>query len=193
MPRDVIWELFWLLEWRGIGADYVYHRPQAYDKEWLSRDPERPRLVYKLSGLSKLGAKTTLVVSAGYDLERTRQLRRFFEPEITLIGLQAVEGDGQNDKQMVRCREYFRAAPRVHLFELNAYGEDHGQAAIEASLAKYSGSNNIIMSSLGPKLSAIAMYRIQKARPEIALAYAPSREFNREYSKGTGAVYHGRL
>lgn len=193
MPRDVVWSLFWLLEWRGIGAEYVYHRPLAYDKDWLSRDPERPRLVYKLSGLSRLGAKTTLVVLAGYDPERAGQLMQFFEPEVTLIGLQMAEADSQNDNRMALYRKRFRAMPGVHMFELNAYAKDHGEAVIEASIAKYLESNNIIMSSLGPKLSAIALYRIQKTHPVIALAYAPSREFNRHYSRGMGAVYHGDL
>ena len=193
MPRDVVWSLFWLLEWRGIAAEYVYHRPLAYDKGWLSRDPERPRLVYKLSGLSRLGAKTTLVVLAGYDPERAEQLMQVFEPEVTLIGLQTVEADGQNDDRMALYRKRFRGMPDVHMFELNAYANDHGEAVIETNITEYLQSNNIIMSSLGPKLSAIALYRIQKKHPEIALAYAPSREFNQNYSRGMGAVYRGVL
>ena len=49
------------------------------------------------------------------------------------------------------------------------------------------------MSSLGPKLSAVALYQIHKLHPSTALAYAPSQEYNREYSTGLGETFYGQV
>jgi len=46
---------------------------------WLSRDPGKPRFVFKMSGLTKLGQPTALVILTGFDVQRTEQLIRFFE------------------------------------------------------------------------------------------------------------------
>ena len=189
MPREIIWTMFWLLDLRQTIIHYVYHRPQDYG-EWLSRDPQRPRLVYKMSGLSKLGARTILMVLAGYDVDRVRQLKLFFEPAITLLGVQ------EPDRDTARMEEHakrFGSDPTVELFKLNAFAEDHGQSAVEAQVKPHIASHNVIMSSLGPKLSAVSLYRIHRMYPEIGLAYAPSREFNKEYSTGIGEAIKGIL
>ena len=49
------------------------------------------------------------------------------------------------------------------------------------------------MSSLGPKPSAIALYRLKKKYPQTSLAYTPSNEFNRDYSYGIGEKCTGQL
>ena len=189
MPREVIWTLFWLLDLRQTVIHYVYHRPQDYG-EWLSRDPQRPRLVYKMSGLSKLGARTVLMVLAGYDVDRVQQLRLFFEPAVTLLGLQEPDRDTARMEQHVKR---FGSDSTVKLFKLNAFAKDHGQSAIEVQVEPYIDSHNVIMSSLGPKLSAVSLYRIHQRHPEIGLVYAPAREFNEEYSTGIGEAIKGIL
>ena len=83
MPREMIWVLFWFLDLYQCQIGYIYHRPLRYG-DWLSRDPQRPRLVYKMSGLSSLRARTALLILAGYDIERTQQLIKFYELSITL-------------------------------------------------------------------------------------------------------------
>ena len=70
---------------------------------------------------------------------------------------------------------------------------DHGQAVILEQIRPYLDSHNIVMSSLGPKLSAVALYRIQREHPQIGLAYAPSREFNKDYSSGISDAITGIL
>src|SRR5271166_2167201 len=88
MPRDIIWQVFAFADYMKCALNYVYHTPGEYNKEWLSRDPECPRLVYKLSGESEFGRPTTLIVLTGYDVRRTDQLIRFYEPRTTLLGIQ---------------------------------------------------------------------------------------------------------
>lgn len=193
MPRDIIWMVLWFLDYAGAKTSYVYHRPREYSREWLSRDPRKPRLVYKLSGTPRLGAKTALLVLAGYDVERTAQLMRHYEPSITLLGLQAPGDDDDNDRRMKQHRERFESDKSVKIFEVDAYARDHGQSVLWAQIADLPDTHNVIMSSLGPKPTAIAMYRIHREDPRIGLSYAPSREFNKEYSSGIGQAIKGDL
>ncbi len=192
MPREMIWWTFWLCDLQGAIVHYVYHRPEAYG-EWLSRDPQCPRLVYRMSGLANLGRRTALVILAGYDVERCQQLINFFEPSVTRIGLQQNSVDPMNSDQMAQHREGFPDSTSVSFFDTNAYGADHGESAITSAIADVCQTHNVILSSLGPKLSAVALYRMQRGDPALALAYAPSKEFNEDYSRGIGEGLDGYL
>lgn len=193
MPREIMWSVFWLSECRHADVDYCYHRPLRYSADWLTRDPQRPRLVFKLSGMAQLGARTALIVVAGYDVERVAQLITFYEPALTLVGLQVANENEDNTKRMEEHRSRFGTKPRVRFFDIDCYAEDGGQSALEHECQFVTGKHNLLMSSLGPKMSAVAMYRLQRKVPEIGLVYAPSREFNRQYSEGLLRTYFGSL
>ena len=49
------------------------------------------------------------------------------------------------------------------------------------------------MTSLGPKLSAIALYLLHRKYAGTSLVYAPSNEFNKDYSNGLGEAVTGML
>jgi hypothetical protein len=193
MPRETIWTVFDLLVDREAPIEYVYHKPAEYNKEWLSRDPGKPRLVYKLGGLAKLGVPTRLVVLSGYDLDRVKQLIAFFEPEVTLLGVQI---GSQFDNIALNIKKHykeFETRPEVKIFDVDAYSEDHGYEVIQKQIDDQVGSSNVLMSSLGPKLSAVALYRLHRTYPETGLVYAPSMEFNPEYSDGIGETLVRKL
>jgi uncharacterized protein YggU (UPF0235/DUF167 family) len=193
MPRDIIWTVLWMLDGNAATVDYAYHKPGAYDAEWLSRDPQRPRLVYKLSGELRLGIPTTLIVVTGFDADRVTQLMTFFEPMRTLLGLQTGE---QFDNERLNTEKHKKLAVErsdVELFDIDAYAQDLGYSTLEALVRVHTATSNVIMSSLGPKLSAITLYRIHKVYPETAIAYAPSRQFNPNYSRGIAETVSGSL
>ncbi len=52
---------------------------------------------------------------------------------------------------------------------------------------------NVIMSSLGPKLTAITLYKLHRENEARGLVYAPSNEFSLEYSSGIGPCFEGTL
>ena len=126
-------------------------------------------------------------------MERTQQLITFYEPSVALIGLQKDSVDPMNAEQMKRHREKFGENSRVRFFETDAYADDQGQRDIEGAISEVREAHNVILSSLGPKLSAVAMYRMQRTDPRLALAYAPSKEFSRDYSIGIGEMLEGTL
>lgn len=192
MPREVIWQVFWLLACNSTGIEYVYHRPEGYG-EWLSRDPRRPRLVYKMSGISSLGTRTALVVTAGYDIDRVRQLIEFYEPSVVCLALQQDSVDPQNHDIMGRYRAEFSGLDTVQMFEIDAYRNGHGESELAGRVSELCADFNVICASLGPKLSAISLFKLHWGMEDVGLIYLPSNEFNLHYSHGIGDAIEGRL
>jgi hypothetical protein len=196
MPRNTIWLSLFFLQSNSCRIHYVYNRPETYNQEWLSRDPQRPRLVFKLSGEMALGRRTALVILTGFDVERTRQLIRFYEPRTVLLGYQTGEQYGNQAKNVAQHREGLREEYKelgIQEFFVNAYEYGHGIEEVRKQVQRYREEYNIIMSSLGPKPSAIALYRVQREFRECGLSYAPSGDFNRDYSYGIGKSIGGTI
>lgn len=185
MPRNIIWSCLWSLDKAGIQPKYSYDRPVRYSDDWLSRDPCLPRLMFKMSGIFTLGRKTALLLLSGYDVEKVEYLIRVFEPSQTLIGFQSQgQADDQNDEHVAKVKERLASLNSVNFFEVDAYSEDCGQEAVADAIETLGEEYNIIASSLGPKLSAIALYRLQSINENVGLAYSTSKEYNPDYSFG---------
>jgi hypothetical protein len=196
MPRDVIWSVFFHLRNAGASIEYVYHRPLSYSKDWLSRDPGKPRLLFKMSGVVRFDRQTALVLTTGYDSERTQQLIRYFEPQRVALFLQTgrqFANEEQNVASHQKLLEEERREYKLDAALIDAYSLDHGEERMARWVVPHLADYNIILSSLGPKLSAVAMFHLHARHPEIALCYAPSNEFNPEYSEGIGETVTGRL
>ena len=196
MPREIIWYVLWMIEQNNVIALYVYHSPRKYGDDWLSRDPRAPRLVYKLSGIAKPSAKTALLVTVGFDPPRAERLIRRYEPAKLIIGVQSSSRFPRNDEMMEVYHETINKYDKEYdckIFELDAFVEDRGMAAIQEVLEPLGSSYNIIMGSLGPKLTAITLYQLQRQREEIGLVYAPSNQFNQDYSSGIGDCFEGTV
>jgi hypothetical protein len=200
MPRETIWVIFHFLMALPADVYYVYHEPGFYASDWVSKDPGKPRLVYQMSGEAELGKKAVLLVATGFDWNRTAQLMWTFEPDVTLLALQ--EGDQfENQSLNVKMHEDLTSnlgdsvdsRYDIKLFGINAYEEDRGRAALLKAIQPYLNDSTIIMSSLGPKLSAVALFEIQKAHAGTGLVYAPAGLYNRDYSKDIGSSHYGHL
>lgn len=193
MPREIIWYVLWLIEQKAIAARYIYHSPKSYGDDWLSREPRAPRLVYKLSGIAMPAAKTVLLATVGFDLQRVKRLISWCEPARIMIGVQTESRFKRNNKTMEDYRETLEKEYDCEIFELDAYAKDRGMKAIQEALEQLDSSYNVIMSSLGPKLTAVPLFKLQRQRPERGLVYAPSNQFNEDYSKGIGPCFEGVL
>lgn len=195
MPREVIWWVFAALEDAGGAISYVYHRPGEYASGWVTRDTERPRLVYQRSGISDFSKETCLLIISGFDADRAIQLIQFFEPKKILFGLQTGHQYQNQTSNVERNVAAIGKPSNLHLqqFEIDAYSTDHGLQAMEYAIADSVSEFNIVAASLGPKLSAVALHQLARRNEDLALAYAATRQINPEYSRGIGDAVFGRL
>lgn len=195
MARETMWNAMLLLSENGVGGRYVYSRPARYG-EWVSRDPRRPRLALKLGGEMEFGKRTMLVIVTGFDWERTSQLIRTFDPKVVRLAMQEGSQFGNATRNRRAHEEHFRGERMrrsVEMVDIDAYRGDHGFEMIRAIVEEFAGRYNILMASLGPKPSAIALYRVQRLLPSTGLVYSPANEYSQDYSMGVGNVIVGSL
>ena len=189
MPREMIWSALFWLQASCADVHYVYNRPRSYGAGWLARDPEDPRLMFKLSGDLKLGRPTALLAATGYDVDRCLQAIEFYEPAQVLLATQ--RGD-QYDNLRRNVAATVRNFPHEHI-EIDAYSSDHGYGVLRQGVEKLALEHNVILCSFGPKLSGIALFKLQREYAETALAYIGCKEYNIHYSSGLGDPVEGVL
>lgn len=192
MPRETLWSICHVFESYRINVQYTYHRPDKYG-DWLSRDPGKPRILYKQAGIQYLGRPIALVVQTGYDVERVKQLERFFEPDKVLLGLQTGDQFGNFEQNRKKHENAFSTRRDIELFDVDGFSLESTYQGFRKRITPLLDNYNIILSSLGPKVGALALYKIKQDYPDVALCYAPSNEFNREYSSGVGDGICGTL
>lgn len=195
MSRNLIWALMFFLKERVGKVDIVYHQPNKYSNEWLSRDAELPRLLYKHSGIVSIEKKTLLVIITGFDVERTKQLVYFYNPSKVVLLIQKPNrlDDSERNTAELHSDECIKMGVKTDVELIDCYGEDWGYEETEKVIAENLGNYNIVVSSLGPKLSAISVYRTFLNHPEIALTYIPCREYNENYCEGIGDSYKSEI
>lgn len=195
MSRNLIWALLFFIKERVTSVDVIYHQPLKYSADWLSRDAELPRLLFKHSGIVSIEKNTLLVIVTGFDLERTKQLVYFYNPSKVVLLIQKpnrLDDENRNTFEL-HSDECRKIGLKAEVEVIDCYGEDWGYAVIEKVVSDYLSNYNIILSSLGPKLSAVSVYRIYLKHPEIALTYIPCKEYNVNYCEGIGGAFKQRL
>ncbi|MDB5278434.1 MAG: hypothetical protein JWR61_3389 [Ferruginibacter sp.] len=201
MTREAIWLCLYNCKINGCQANYIYYTPNDYSGDWISRDPGKPRLLYKMSGIAKLGAPTLLLVTTGFDLERLDSLIYCFEPKLTMVFLPNSNNE-RNRENSKRCKDLLKRKYNIELFyEYSPYDTEASfklileklQQAENGGTDSYLDTHNIIFNSLGAKTSAITLFNIWLKYPQVALSYIPSKEYNKEYSTGIGESYRGKI
>lgn len=180
-PRDIIWLLLHHLQSRSIHAQFSYYRALGYG-DWLSRDARPPRLVMKRSGIMYPDLPTCLLILSGYDYHRLGQLIRKFEPRKVILGIQTGTQLGNKERN--------KPTPNGHVEDTTQFGLDCFDArpevaeAILSQIGPLMSDYNIIAASLGPKPSALTLFRLTNIAPQIGLVYNPAAEYNQNYSHG---------
>lgn len=194
MPRDTIWTVCYFLNNQGFSEiNYVYFKAESYSKSWLSRDPGKPRLLYKMSGISQIGLPTLLIVFPGVDFQRVLNLINYFEPQKIIAGLHSGNLHLRNEKVVQDYLKVVNAKGHYEEFLFDSFNLNTGFELVESYVRKYKRDFNILISSLGPKTSALIAYEIIRTNPEVGLCYIPCKEYNAEYSKGTNGKITGTL
>lgn len=192
MPRDIIWTLLFAFNQCNNHVNIRYYQPESYDGNWLSKEPFSPRLLLKHSGLIELGKQTCVVIITGFDLDRTKLIVSKFEPQKVILCSQTGSqhnNETRNSKSIHEkvCRDI--GITDVEHEEIDSYADDFGQKAISRIIERLTPTYNVILTSLGPKPSAVAAYLTYIEYPMIALCYVPCREYNKDYSKGIRQLY----
>ena len=191
MPREIIWYIFLFLKQKKANVEFIYHKPVSYGS-WLTEDTDIPRFPLKLSGLSDISKKTFLLIVTGYDPDRAEQICNYFEPDKVCFAIQSgkqFDNISLNLKAHKALIEEFDALT----IDINCYGNDWGEEQLSKIIKEYVSTHNLILASLGPKPSAVALFRLAVKYPEVALCYAPSKKFNMHYSSGCGDSYRGAV
>jgi hypothetical protein len=181
--RELIWYLIYFVEPEVKSLDIIYHKPEKYNHEWLTRDPVIPRLLFRHSGISSNDRKTALIVLTGYDGGRTKQLINYYEPYTTFLFIQP-----DNEERNSKIHESFAENFNVVIDLIDNYKEEDCYSTLKKCITSNIDNYNFIVTSLGPKIGAIQLYKLVKEFPSLALCYAPSNEYNLEYSTGIGEV-----
>ncbi len=201
MTRESIWLSLYNCRLNKCVTDYVYYKPKEYSGDWLSRDPGKPRLLYKMSGIAQLGSPTLLLVTCGFDIERLDSLIYNFEPKTTLVMFLNNEEE-RNRANLSKCTAFLKEKYNIDKtytydgYNINAsltFILERLQSFEENSDLSYLDSYNIILNSLGPKPSAITLFNVWLKYPQVALSYIPSNEYNKEYSLGIGDSFTGNI
>ncbi len=182
-PRELLWIILDLLTEASIPGQIIYHRASKHG-DWCAAEPELPHIVPKLGGISRLDWPTKLVILTGYDLDRSEHFIESFEPSETMLLLQS--GDTAEDplRNSNPHLKKFSGRSGLRIDYMNSYEPDWGYSFLRRELGSFGQDANLILASLGPKTSAVALYRLHREMPNSALAYSPCRDYNIDYSNG---------
>lgn len=180
-PRDMIWYALHFLSEKKITTEFSYFRPLKYG-DYLSRDAKSPTLVIKRSGIAYPDFPTCVLALSGFDEERLSQLKQRYEPKTMLVGHQVGEQLGNKIRNTFGADESIDG--EVH-FDFDCY--DTTDEAVENLCAKLDSlkePHNVIAASLGPKPSALTLFKLTELRPDVGLVYIPAGDYSAEYSNG---------
>ena len=183
-PREALWTVLDLLAEAGLLGSVVYHRALSHG-HWCGGEPEPPHIVPKLGGISALDKPTKLLILTGFDDDRSKQFILHFEPTETLILLQeGIDPEAEKSRRLHTSQFARRKAIRLETFD--SYSQDWGFARMKELAVPFSQESNLMLASVGPKTSAVALYQLHRLLPNSALVYSPCRDYNVNYSHGIG-------
>lgn len=184
-PREIIWFVLHHLQKLQCSVSFIYYPPERYG-DWLSRDADEPRLIFHRSGVAFPDRKTAIFAVTGFDADRVAQLVNRYEPAKLILAVQSGDSFDTMLRNASLHRQNFENNPSVDFFEIDAYGDFNSMyKALEARLVPLLDDYNVLVTSLGPKPSAVALFLLNQNYPDVGLVYAPSREYDPDYSKGT--------
>lgn len=201
MTREAIWLSLYNCKLNNCITNYIYYKPQRYSSDWISRDPGRPRLLYKMSGIAQLGAPSLLLITGGYDIQRLDSLIYNFEPKKSIVLLQN-SNEYRNKENFKLLKDLLNRKYKIgNVYEYDAFNVESSFEQILKELSTGENDNslpffdsyNVILNSLGAKTSAISLFKVWLKYPQVALSYIPSKEYNKEYSFGIGEAISGQV
>jgi len=184
-PRETIWTFLFFLHMRVLCVTYIYYKPESYDNSegGLTKNHKSPRLLFKHSGVFDIDKKLAVFIITGFDHNRTDLLIEHFEPTKVVYFSQKGEQFENMKRNCGICPRTAHENILIDNIAIDSYRIDES-CLILNELVESHAEYNIILTSQGPKTSAISTYLAYLKNSNIALAYVPAREFSGEYSFG---------
>ena len=110
-----------------------------------------------------------------------------------LLGLQTGDQFENSKRNREKHENAFRKHKDAEMFDVDGYSLNGNFNTFVKFTKPLLENYNVILSSLGPKVGALSLFKVKQKLPDVALSYAPSNEFNRDYSNGIGDCIHGIL
>lgn len=191
MPREALLIVLDLLTEAGLAGKILYHRATGYG-EWCSSEPDRPHIVPKLGGLPSLKYSTRLMIISGYDEDRSEQFVASYEPSGTMILFQeftkGANLENESKNEMKHKLRFQNRNEGIEMAGVNCYNDDWGFSEIYTVAKNFGKDANLILASLGPKTSAVSLYRVHRNLEQSSLVYAPCKNYSEHYSFGIEAT-----
>jgi hypothetical protein len=180
MSRHLIWLCLHFLENLNSYVKCIYYRPESYGN-WLSGDNGKSKLLFRHSGVAYPDRKTCLVLFSGFDADRTNQIIDTFEPAKIILIVQS----GDRFDNQTRCITTLTGRSENNIELLDAYTDIE---TVTQALYKKTKSEietyNVVAATVGPRISSIALYKLNKLLPQVGLSYTDSSVYNNQYSIG---------
>jgi len=178
MPRNMIFYTLHFLDKLQYKYKTIYYTVKNHHAN-LTQSPLTPRLILQHSGEFETNKKILLVIALGYDDKRLYQLYHYFEPIKTIIlseknHISEIEKEINFDFNEIEKEEY----------QIDSFSENNIFNLLEEKITPLQNKYNIILCSLGAKLSAVELYKYNKKYSKVALAYVPSKDYHLNYSDG---------
>lgn len=179
MPRNMIFLLLSFLKNKEI--ETIYYPAESHGAD-LTTNPSEPQMVLQHSGISFPDLSTILVVFVGFDVKRVYQLYHYFEP-LKIIILFETDDEAKIDKDLELERQ-FNDIGNKEIYNVSSFENGKMESFFEENITGLIDEHNVLICSLGPKLSAMEVFNYNVKHPETAIVYAPSKNYSEDYSYG---------
>ena len=179
MPRNIIYYVLHFLDKLKLEYEITYYNAISHSAK-LTQNPLTPYLILQHSGIFELNKQTILIACVGYDEKRILQLYNYFEPKKCILLTE------QKHRSMVEGLDEFSfaAISKKEIIVIDSFENGNIYKQLTKIYQSEEGQFNIILCSLGPKISAVELYRFQKEHEECGLVYIASKDYAEDYSTG---------
>ena len=179
MPRNIIYYLLHFLDLKNIQYTSIYYKALVHS-ERLTENPLKPSLILQHSGIFELEKPTLLTACVGYDEKRVFQLYNHFEPKEVILLMETEH----KSKVNLDTKFDFSLIPNHIVEDISSFIPHDIYKKLEIIYNQKASSYNILLCSLGPKLSTMEFFKFQKVHIECGLIYIGSKDYCKDYSSG---------
>lgn len=187
VPRRHIFPIIRILEKHLGFFYYIYNDPGLYDDAPFLKEFSTPSPIMGASGIPELSKKLCSIIITGYDADITKRIIDSSDADLIYLGVQKGKKLDNIVRNIEPHKNFISYYNNVNIFEIDSFSDNNGFDEIESIIKCVSSEYNIEISSFGPKISYVALYKISKKYPEICINDIHTEKISSPYSIGIGA------